>query len=70
MEAFEIKKGYGATPFRPVYVVKLGHKDGSVSHALFKPFILGDAHRYSTASPEWISYQVCTLAMLTHQKVT
>lgn len=57
-EAFEVKKGYGATPFRPVYVVRLLNPDGSVSHAIFKPYVPGDNHRYSYASPEWIAYQV------------
>lgn len=58
-EVFEIKKGYGATPFRPVFVVKLSHPDGTISHGLFKPFIHGDVHRYTHASPEWVAYQVC-----------
>lgn len=57
-EAFEVKKGYGATPFRPVYVIRLLNQDGSVSHAIFKPYIPGDNHRYSYASPEWVAYQV------------
>lgn len=58
IEVFEIKKGYGATPFRPVFVVKLSHPDGTMSHGLFKPFIHGDVHHYAHASPEWVAYQV------------
>ena len=58
MEAFEVKKGYGATPFRPIYVVRLLNEDGSISHAIFKPYISGDNNRYSYASPEWVAYQV------------
>jgi len=59
-EAFEVKKGYGATPFRPVYVVRLLNQDNSISHAIFKPYIPNDNHRYSYASPEWVAYQVET----------
>ncbi|KAH9568455.1 hypothetical protein CY35_03G077800 [Sphagnum magellanicum] len=57
-EAFEIKKGYGATSFRPVYVVKLSQTDGLLSPALFKPFNPGDASRYKRASVEWIAYKL------------
>lgn len=58
-EAFEVKKGYGATPFRPVYVIRLLNQDASVAHAIFKPYNATDTHRYSSASPDWVAYQVC-----------
>lgn len=57
-EAFEVKKGYGATPFRPIYIVRLLNQDNSILHAIFKPYIPNDNQRYSYASPEWVAYQV------------
>lgn len=64
-DSIEIRNGYGATPHRPVYVLKLARGNKILSHAIFKPFDPGDAHcRWSSASPEWVAYHVRSITFI------